>query len=229
MNKFSTVTSSICPLPIKDIDTDMIIPAQYLTSISRDGFGEHLFTRLRSSDPTFPLNLPQFSGAEILVADSNFGCGSSREHAVWAILGGGFKVVIAKSFADIFKSNSGKNGLVLVQLDESAVDYLLSEGAQRKVTLTINLSEQLVTEVESSSSPRQWRFDYDPFVKYCLLNGLDDLEYLRSQKNEIDARKAALSRHFYFDATTPNRSISCDTHSADTQQSDSTSSNQGAR
>lgn len=182
----------------------MIIPAQYLTSISRDGFGTHLFTRLRAADPQFPLNLPENKGAEILVADSNFGCGSSREHAVWAILGGGFKVVIAKSFADIFTSNSGKNGLLLVKLPEDVVDYLLVEGAKRTLTVTVDLHAQTVTE-QSANSPRTWNFEYDPFVKHCLLNGLDDLEYLRSQQSAIDARKAALAPHFYFDATSPNR------------------------
>src|SRR5690606_5609500 len=100
MEKFVNLTSVVMPLPVRDVDTDMIIPAQYLTSTSRQGYGENLFRRLAESDPNFPLNLPQYADAQILVADENFGCGSSREHAVWALLGRGFKVVISSAFAD---------------------------------------------------------------------------------------------------------------------------------
>src|SRR5271163_1016549 len=109
MERFKAISSKVIPLPMKDVDTDLIIPAQFLTSISRDGYGENLFRRLRDADPQFPLNLAKHAGAEILVADSNFGCGSSREHAVWALQGAGFRAVLAKSFADIFYSNASKN------------------------------------------------------------------------------------------------------------------------
>jgi 3-isopropylmalate/(R)-2-methylmalate dehydratase small subunit len=204
MESFSTVEGKICPVPIKDIDTDMIIPAQFLTSISRDGFGAHLFTRLRDNDPSFPLNLPMFRGAEILVGDSNFGCGSSREHAVWAILGAGFKVVIAKNFADIFSSNSGKNGLLLIKLPEAPVEYLLQEGARRELRLRVDLEAQVVSEIEAGGVKTTWKFDYDPFLKYCLLNGLDELDYLRSQRSVIDEKRAHLEGAFFFDARTPN-------------------------
>src|ERR1700760_4652939 len=110
MEKFEKLKSKVIPLPMTDVDTDMIIPAQFLTSISRDGYGQNLFRRLRDNDPDFPFNQAKYSGAEILVADDNFGCGSSREHAVWALAGAGVKAVIAKSFADIFFGNSAKNG-----------------------------------------------------------------------------------------------------------------------
>jgi 3-isopropylmalate/(R)-2-methylmalate dehydratase small subunit len=204
MKSFSTVEGKICPIPVKDIDTDMIIPAQFLTSISRDGFGAHLFIRLRDKDPSFPLNLPAFKGAEILVGDSNFGCGSSREHAVWAILGAGFKVVIAKSFADIFSTNSGKNGLLLIKLPEAVVEHLLHEGARRELRLRVDLAAQEVTELGSEGAGTIWKFEYDPFLKYCLLNGIDELDYLRSQSPAIDERRKQLEETFFFDARRPN-------------------------
>ena len=112
MEKFETLTSKTVPLPLNNVDTDMIIPAQFLTSISRDGYGENLFRRLKDEDPNFPLLQKRYADAKILVVGDNFGCGSSREHAVWALTGAGIKVVIGKSFADIFTSNSGKNGLL---------------------------------------------------------------------------------------------------------------------
>ena len=116
MDKFTTLTARCVPLEINDVDTDLIIPAQYLTSISRDGYGENVFRRLRDENPDFPLNQDKFKDVQILLAAKNFGCGSSREHAVWALQGYGFRVVIAESFADIFFSNSAKNGLLLISL-----------------------------------------------------------------------------------------------------------------
>lgn len=204
MNPFSTLEGKICPIPIKDIDTDMIIPAQFLTSISRDGFGAHLFTRLREKDSSFPLNLPVFKDATVLVGDSNFGCGSSREHAVWAILGAGFKVVIAKSFADIFRNNSGKNGLLLITLADSDVEYLQKEGAQRELRVKVSLEAQEVSEIGDQGVIKTWKFDYDPFLKYCLLHGLDELDYLLSQRSYIEERRSQLQENFFFDAHSPN-------------------------
>ena len=166
---------------MKDIDTDMIIPAQFLTSISRKGFGENLFCRLREQDPAFPLNNKQFQGAEILVADSNFGCGSSREHAVWALSSYGFRVVIAKSFADIFSSNSAKNGLLLVTLPPEEIDGILDRSQDQETILTVNLETQTVL----LPSGKTLAFDYDPFRKHCLLHGLDDIDYILSHKQEI--------------------------------------------
>ena len=205
MQPFSNLSSTVCPIPIKDIDTDMIIPAQFLTSISRDGFGQHLFTRLKATDPSFPLNIPRYQGAEILLADSNFGCGSSREHAVWAIHGAGFKAVIAKSFADIFSSNSGKNGLLLIRLPEEVVNYLLAKASAHELRLKIDLEAQEVTELDAGKAQNVWHFKYDPFLKHCLINGLDELDYLLSQNAEILARKTQLQENFYFNALQPNR------------------------
>jgi 3-isopropylmalate/(R)-2-methylmalate dehydratase small subunit len=182
MQPFTTLTSKVIPLPIRDVDTDMIIPAQFLTSISREGFGPNLFRRLRDTDPNFALTQPQYKGAEVLVADSNFGCGSSREHAVWALQDAGFRVVISKSFADIFYNNSAKNGLLLVVIAEDIVDRLLKESAAQPVVVTVNLEAQTVTLPWGASTS----FDFDPFRKHCLLNGLDDIEYMRSHRNEVE-------------------------------------------
>jgi 3-isopropylmalate dehydratase small subunit len=181
MEKFKQVKSKAMPLPMKDVDTDLIIPAQFLTSISREGFGANVFRRLRDNDPNFPMNQEKFHGAEILVADSNFGCGSSREHAVWAIASAGIKVVISKSFADIFYSNSSKNGLLLVILEDAVVDDLLKRAQSEDLILTVDLEGQTVTEPNGKSH----KFEYDSFRKHCLLNGLDDIDYMRSFEKEI--------------------------------------------
>ena len=127
MKKFTKFTSTVVPVPLRDVDTDLIVPAQFLTTVTKDGLAQALFKRLRDNDPQFSLNQEKFKSAEILVVDSNFGCGSSREHAVWAIVSYGFRVVIAKSFADIFYNNSAKNGLLLVTLNEQVVDKLLKD------------------------------------------------------------------------------------------------------
>jgi 3-isopropylmalate/(R)-2-methylmalate dehydratase small subunit len=201
MQAFTTVTSIAAPLAIKDVDTDMIIPAQFLTSITREGFGSNLFMRLKAADPQFFLNQERFSDAQILVADSNFGCGSSREHAVWALLGAGIRVVIAKSFADIFASNSGKNGLLLVTLDASVVDTLLDEATRGDLSLSVDLHKQSVV----CSDGKSWDFTYDPFLKHCMLNGLDDMEYLRTRLPQIKKTKAKQQESWFFSVGTPNR------------------------
>jgi 3-isopropylmalate/(R)-2-methylmalate dehydratase small subunit len=185
MQAFKSVKSKVLPLPLKDVDTDMIIPAQFLTSISREGYGQNLFKRLREADPQFPLNQEKYKGAQILVADNNFGCGSSREHAVWALDGAGFKAVVAKSFADIFAGNSAKNGFLLVVLPEAVVDRILLEARSGAYELNIDLEKQTVTLPDGTNVA----FDYDPFRKHCLLNGLDDIDYILSFKEEIRAFK----------------------------------------
>src|SRR5271170_1813611 len=159
MERFTALTSKVIPLPMKDVDTDLIIPAQFLTSISRDGYGQNLFRRLRDNDPNFPFNQSRYEGASILVTDHNFGCGSSREHAVWALTGAGLKVVIAKSFADIFYNNSAKNGLMLVVLPEAVVDKLLNEAKEGELTLAVDLEQQLVKHAGGET----YSFDYDQF------------------------------------------------------------------
>lgn len=201
MKPFVEVTSLAAPVPIKDVDTDMIIPAQYLTSISREGFGPHLFVRLRNSRPEFYQNNPKFADAQILIADSNFGCGSSREHAVWALLDAGVRVVIAPSFADIFSGNSAKNGLLLVTLPEDEVRQLLTESESAELSLSVDLENQRVT----AGDGRTWSFVYDPFRKHCLLQGLDDLDYLRSNLDAIQAKKSELREHWFYSTLTPNR------------------------
>jgi len=200
MEAFKTVTSIAAPLPIKDVDTDMIIPAQFLTSISRDGFGPNLFVRLRSQDPHFYSNQPKYQGASILVSDSNFGCGSSREHAVWALVGGGIKVVIAKSFADIFSNNSGKNGLLLVTLPADVIDSLLQEATDGTLALTVDLETQTVR----ADDGRSWSFAYDQFLKHCLIHGMDEMDYLRSNLDTIREVKARQSKDWFFDARVTN-------------------------
>ena len=182
MQKFSSIKSTVMPLPINDIDTDMIIPAQYLTSVSREGYGKNLFCRLAEADANFPLNSPLYAEAKILAAGNNFGCGSSREHAVWAILSRGFRVVISASFADIFSSNAAKNGLVLLQVEPAVADKILSAAAEGEYLIEVNLNEQKIFLPDGETVS----FPFDPFRKHCILNGLDDLDYLLSNKNAID-------------------------------------------
>lgn len=179
MEPFKKFTSRVAQLPLQDVDTDLIIPAEFLTSISRTGYGEHLFRRLRDADPNFCLNKEGAADIQILITNSNFGCGSSREHAVWALQGWGFQAVIAPSFADIFSSNSAKNGLLLIELPKNAVNTLLK--LAEDCTVTVDLKNQLV----SVSTGQEYSFEYDPFKKHCLLNGLDELEYLLSKQQAI--------------------------------------------
>lgn len=194
MKAFSHITSTVVPLAIKDIDTDMIIPAQFLTRISNQGYSDALFRRLRDSDPHFPLNQERFQQAKILVTESNFGCGSSREHAVWALRDAGFQIVISKSFADIFFTNAGKNGLVLITLPEPTVDALLADSVQGDYTLSIDLEKQIVTLPDNTQIP----FDFDSFRKHCILHGLDDLDYLRSHEKTIDSFRLQQERVTFF-------------------------------
>jgi 3-isopropylmalate/(R)-2-methylmalate dehydratase small subunit len=182
MEKFTTLKSTVIPLPLNDVDTDLIIPAQYLTSISRDGFGQNLFRRLRDNDANFPFNLEKYKGANILVAGANFGCGSSREHAVWALTGAGIKVVIAKSFADIFFNNAAKSGLLLITLPEGQVERLLVEAQAGGLNLTVDLEKQSVL----LPSGETFSFDYDPFRRHCIINGLDDIDYILSFKDRLE-------------------------------------------
>jgi 3-isopropylmalate/(R)-2-methylmalate dehydratase small subunit len=183
MEKFTKITSKAIPLPIRDVDTDMILPAQFMTSVSRDGYGQNLFTRLRSADPEFPLNKAEYADAKILLTETNFGCGSSREHAVWALTGAGFRVVIGKGFADIFYNNSPKNGLLLIVLPAAVIDDLMKRAAGGALQLTVDLESQQVTEADG----RSHKFEFDSFRKHCMLEGLDDLDYIMAARGKIDS------------------------------------------
>ncbi len=183
MEKFTSHAGKVITLPIRNVDTDMIIPAQFLTNITKEGYASALFQRLREQDPEFPFNLEKFKGASILVSDSNFGCGSSREHAVWALLAGGIRVVIAKSFADIFFNNSAKNGLLLVTLRDHEVDNLLDRGRDGNLRLTVDLAEQTV----KGKAGMKYSFEFDGFRRYCLLEGKDELDYILAQREKIEA------------------------------------------
>jgi 3-isopropylmalate/(R)-2-methylmalate dehydratase small subunit len=177
MEKFITLTSLAAPLDRSNVDTDQIIPKQFLKRIERTGYGDFLFFDWRRTasgepNPEFELNNPRYKGAQILIANKNFGCGSSREHAAWALSDYGFRAVIAPTFADIFFSNAGKNGIVLVRLSEEQVAKLLHNAQTiANYKLTVNLADQTVTDSQGFNAS----FDIDPFRKFCLIEGLDDI------------------------------------------------------
>lgn len=189
--KFTKVVSSAVPLPFEDIDTDQIIPARFLKATSREGFGQNLFRDWRYvkgdiENVDFVLNQSAYSG-EILVAGRNFGCGSSREHAAWALYDYGFKVVVSSFFADIFKGNALNNGLLPVQVSDEFLKPLLDTIAKNPHTkLVVDLEKQLITYEEQKQ-----HFDINPYKKNCLINGYDDIDYLVSIKNEIEAYEAS--------------------------------------
>jgi 3-isopropylmalate/(R)-2-methylmalate dehydratase small subunit len=188
MEPFKTLTSLAAPLGRTNIDTDQIIPKQFLKRIERTGYGDFLFFDWRQTPegnpvPEFVLNDPRYRAAQILIAGKNFGCGSSREHAAWALSDFGFRCVIAPTFADIFFSNAGKNGIVLVRLSEEQVNELL-EKAQTipGYKLTISLEDQTVSDAQGFSAT----FEVDPFRRYCLLEGLDDIGLTLRHADELD-------------------------------------------
>ncbi len=193
MQAFTTLTSTILPLPHNDVDTDQIIPAEYLKVTDKNGLVEGLFKRWKvlpdgSPDPAFPLNKPEYQGAEILLAGDNFGCGSSREHAPWALAGWGFRAVISTSFADIFRNNSLKNGLLPIVVDEEThrdLFDLTEESAQ--ATLSVDLAAQTLT----LPGGKQVTFPIDGFSKTCMLEGVDQLGYLLKRVEQIEAFEAA--------------------------------------
>lgn len=182
MQSFRTLTSGVMPLDRVNVDTDQIIPKQFLKRIERTGYGEFLFFDWRQ-DANFELNNPRYKGAQILVAAKNFGCGSSREHAAWALSDYGFRCVIAPSFADIFHSNAGKNGILLVTLPEEQVQTLLDRASKTDgYKLTVSLEDQTVKDAQGFSVS----FTIDPFRRYCLLEGLDDIGLSLRHADELD-------------------------------------------
>jgi 3-isopropylmalate/(R)-2-methylmalate dehydratase small subunit len=187
MVKFTVLTGVVCPLDRANVDTDQIIPKQFLSSIKRTGFSQGLFAEWRK-DPQFVLNQARYKGATILLARKNFGCGSSREHAPWALLEHGFRCVIAPSFADIFFTNSFKNGFLPLVLAESEVDRLFHDcAAFPGFQLRIDLDRQTVSTTDGAKA---MRFEIDPFRKYCLLNGLDEIGLTLRHADKIRAFEA---------------------------------------
>ena len=193
MEKFVTLTSTVVPLPIENVDTDQIIPARFLKATTREGFGDNLFRDWRYDKennpvPSFVLNQDTYSG-QILVAGKNFGSGSSREHAAWAISGYGFRVVVSSFFADIFKSNSLNNGLLPVVVSpEFLAEIFETVTSDPKTTLTVDLQNQKIT---NNATGKSENFEINAYKKDCLLNGLDDIDYLLSNKTKIEAYEAA--------------------------------------
>jgi 3-isopropylmalate/(R)-2-methylmalate dehydratase small subunit len=188
MVKFTVLDGLVVPLDRANVDTDQIIPKQYLASIKRTGFGHGLFADWRK-DPQFVLNQPRYRGATILLARKNFGCGSSREHAPWALMDYGFRCVIAPSFADIFFTNCFKNGLLAVVLTESEVDRLFHEcAAFPGFRLVVDLDKQTVASTDGAVA---MRFEIEPFKKYCLLNGLDEIGLTLRHADKIRAFEAS--------------------------------------
>ena len=193
MKPFTTLVSRLVPLPIDNVDTDQIIPARFLKTISKEGLGDQLFCDWRYDaqgrpKPDFILNQPRAQGAEILLAGDNFGCGSSREHAPWALTQFGFRAVISTSFADIFRQNSLKNSLlpVVVPRDVHSGLFALPEEA----AVAIDLASQTLT----LPGGRAVEFPIDPFAKHCLLNGIDELGYIRQQEEAIAGFEARRER-----------------------------------
>ena len=187
MDKFNKLTGVAAPMPLINIDTDMIIPKQYLKTIKRTGLGKGLFSEMRyqedgSENPDFVLNKPAYRHAEILVAEDNFGCGSSREHAPWALLDFGIRCVISTSFADIFYNNCFKNGILPIVVSHEVLEKLLDDASRgANATLTVDLEKQEIRGPDGGVV----HFDIDPFRKHCLVNGLDDIGLTMEREGTI--------------------------------------------
>ena len=195
MDKFTTLEGVAAPLKIINVDTDMIIPKQYLKTIKRTGLGRGLFAEMRfredgSENPDFVLNTPAYRGAKILVAGDNFGCGSSREHAPWALLDFGIRCVISTSFADIFYNNCFKNGILPITVSPEDLEKLFDDAERgANATLTVDLERQEIRGPDGGMV----RFDIDPFRKHCLLNGLDDIGLTLEKAPAIEAFEKKLA------------------------------------
>ncbi|MDE0334365.1 MAG: 3-isopropylmalate dehydratase small subunit [Defluviicoccus sp.] len=199
MEKFNTLQGIAAPFPMVNVDTDRIIPARFLKTIKKTGLGKNLFNELRYSEdgserPDFILNKAAYREARILVAGDNFGCGSSREHAPWALIDFGIRCVIAPSFADIFNNNASKNGMLLIALPQETVDKLMEDAEKGgNARLSVDLEKQQIVRPDGEVID----FDIDPFKKHCLLNGLDDIALTLQKDDKIaafeDGRKTAQS------------------------------------
>ncbi len=201
MDKFTKLTGVAAPLPMRNVDTDMIIPKQFLKTIKRTGLGKSLFFELRYDDAgkeisEFVLNQPAYRDAKILVTGENFGCGSSREHAPWALLDFGFRCVIAPSFADIFYNNCFQNGILPIMLPQADVDKLMDDARRgANATITVDLESQEIRGPDGGAI----KFDIDPFRKHCLLNGLDDIGLTMEKHEHIQTfeEKAAVAKPWH--------------------------------
>src|SRR5690242_10430127 len=195
MEKFTTLTGVAAPMPMINIDTDCIIPKQFLKTIKRTGLGKHLFYELRYDEqgkekPDFVLNKPAYKKAQILVAGENFGCGSSREHAPWALLDYGIRCVISTSFADIFYNNCFQNGILPIKVSPEDLDKLMDDANRgANATLTVDLEKQEIRGPDGGTV----KFEIDPFRKHCLLNGLDDIGLTLSKDDKINGYEAKAS------------------------------------
>jgi 3-isopropylmalate/(R)-2-methylmalate dehydratase small subunit len=195
MDKFTKLSGIAAPLPLINVDTDMIIPKQFLKTIKRSGLGVNLFDEMRYDDdrneiPDFVLNKPQYRDAEILVAGDNFGCGSSREHAPWALLDFGIRCVIAPSYADIFYNNCFKNGILPIVLPQEQVDILMKDAEKgANARIEIDLEAQTIT----SSDGEVFTFTVDAFKKHCMLNGLDDIGLTLEKASSIKSYESKLA------------------------------------
>jgi len=198
MEKFDKLTGIAAPMPLVNIDTDMIIPKGFLKTIKRSGLGVNLFDEMRydregNEIADFVLNKPQYRDSQILVAGENFGCGSSREHAPWALLDFGIRCVISTSFADIFFNNCFKNGILPIVLPREAVDHLMDDATKgANARLTVDLESQIVTASDGTEFP----FEVDAFKKHCLLNGLDDIGLTLEKVSSIDTFEANAKTQF---------------------------------
>lgn len=201
MDKFTKLTGVAAPLPMRNVDTDMIIPKQFLKTIKRTGLGKSLFFELRYDDAgkeisEFVLNQPAYRDAKILVTGENFGCGSSREHAPWALLDFGFRCVIAPGFADIFYNNCFQNGILPIMLPQADVDKLMDDASRgANATITVDLESQEIRGPDGGAI----KFDIDPFRKHCLLNGLDNIGLTMEKHEHIQAfeEKAAVAKPWH--------------------------------
>lgn len=193
MEKFTNVSGVAAPMPLVNIDTDMIIPKQFLKTIKRSGLGVNLFDEMRynldgSEISDFVLNKPAYRNAEIIVAGENFGCGSSREHAPWALKDFGISVVISESYADIFYSNCFKNGILPIMLSKEAIDVLMEDASKgENARISVDLENQTVSATDGT----EYRFEVDAFKKHCLMNGLDDIGLTFQKIDAVDAYEKA--------------------------------------
>ena len=196
MDKFTTLTAIAAPMPLVNIDTDMIIPKQFLKTIHRSGLGKNLFDEMRfNADGTevadFILNLPAYRDSQIIVAGDNFGCGSSREHAPWALLDYGIRCVISTSFADIFYNNCFKNGILPIVMPQEVVDVLMEDARKgANARMTVDLENLTVTTSDGQSFP----FELDGFRRHCLLNGLDDIGLTMEKAGVIDSYETQMAQ-----------------------------------